>query len=411
MRIAYISYEYPPDIGQGGIATYTLQVASMMQQLGHDVEIFCGSFERNETEIYKSVVTHRIKISDVHQFRHKVVDKFSERQKEHPFDIFESPEINGNGYEIKKAFPLLPLTVKLHTPVVLQLKILNSYRPFFQKLRFVAGALARGRIDLGFWSKHDKNQQNDIDYRITELADSVSAPSVDMKNWAVSFWRMDENKIKVIPYPYLSDQRLLDIPIETNNMVVTFHGKLNVHKGLVAFCDVVPIVLKRFPKVKFRLAGMDDRSHVNGLSMKEYIEFKLKKYINNIEFTGPISLDDIPQFLATSDICIFPSIWDNFPLVCLEAMSAGRAIVASNKGGMRDMLEPTKCGLLHDPFDVRGFAESIIHLLENPQIRYQFGKSARDRLLNEYHSERIGDLIVKFYNQTISGNSFHTEFL
>jgi glycogen synthase len=401
MRIAYISYEYPPDIGQGGIATYTYQVAIMMQERGHDVEVFCGSYNRNETEKYKSVLTHRILITNVSHFRKKVVEKFSERQSVRPFDIIESPEINGNGYEIKKAFPNIPLTVKLHTPAVLQIRILNTYVPLIQKVRFITGALLRGRVDLGYWSRHDKNQYNDIDYQTTQVAECISAPSMDMKKWAVNFWRIPTDKIELIPNPYLPDNRLLEIPIESNNGIITFHGKLNVHKGMVVLSEVIPKVLNKCPGIKFRLAGKDDLSHIKGVSMKTFLEYKLNKYLEHIEFTGPLSLDEIPEFLSKSDICVFPSIWDNFPLVCLEAMSAGRAIVAGNRGGMRDMLEETNAGILIDPSKPEKIASEIIKLIKNPEFRFELGIKARRRVLTEYGADIIGKKMEEIYDKSI----------
>lgn len=401
MHIAFITFEYPPDIDQGGIATYTLQVATLLQQCGHDVEVFSGSYSRDETEIFKNVKTHRIKIKDVNDFRHRVVTKFTERHLEKSFDIIESPEINGNGLEIKKAFKNVPLTVKLHTASVFQVKILNTYLPLSKKLRFVLGAVKQGRIDLGYWSKKDKNQLNDVDYQITQLADSLSAPSHSMKKWAIDFWEIKPNKIDVIPYPYIPDKRLLQIPLETNSGIVTFHGKLNVHKGLVAMSEIIPNVLKKCDGIKFRLAGKNDNSHIPGVSMQEFLENKLKKYLNHIEFTGPLSLETIPEFLSSSDLCIFPSIWDNFPLVCLEAMSAGRAIIASNEGGMKDMLEPNGCGILLNPFDIKGFVNSTIFLLKNPLKRSELGNLARNKILNNFNAQISEKQIINFYNNTI----------
>ncbi len=242
MRIAYISYEYPPDIAQGGIATYTFQVASLMLNRGHDVEVFCGSFERNLSEVYFDVLTHRIKVKNVTDFRDKVVLKFEEQHLYKSFDVFESPEINGNGYKIKQRFPKLPMVVKLHTPAVLQVRILNTYTPFINKLRFVLGALKQGKIDFGYWSRHDKNQYNDIDYLITDMADAIVSPSVSLKQWAINFWGIVPHRIDIIPYPYFPSDEMLSFKNNPDCRVILFVGKLNVHKGLIAYTEAIPKV-------------------------------------------------------------------------------------------------------------------------------------------------------------------------
>lgn len=401
MRIAYISYEYPPDISAGGIATYTLQAAKMMKSLGHDVEVFCGSFERNISEIYQGVLTHRIKIDNVVDFRYKVVDIFKIRHEYKNFDIFESPEINGNGYEIKKFFPQIPLTVKLHTPAVLQVRILNTYTPFWTKIRFVLGSIKRGKLDWGYWSKHDKNQKNDIDFQICQLSQKISSPSVSLKNWAVKFWNIDPSKIDVVPYPYIPDQKLLEISVENNFKQIVFWGKLNVHKGMVKYAIVIPKIIKKFPEYKFLIVGKDCPSALKNISMKEYMIKKIGRYIDNVEFKDTIPLAQIPEILQNSDIVVIPSIWDNFPLVCLESMSAGRAIVASRQGGMFDMLNDTKAGILVNPHKSYQIKNAIIKLIKNKELKFNYGKKARQTLLQKYNLEKIGKLTEDFYSKVI----------
>jgi glycosyltransferase involved in cell wall biosynthesis len=401
MRIAYISYEYPPDISAGGIATYTLQAAKLMKYRGHDVEVFCGSFERNISEMYDNVLTHRIKISDVIDFREKIVPIFKERHDFKKFEIFESPEINGNGYNIKIAFPEVPMTVKMHTPAVLQIRIFNTYTGFFAKLRFFLGALLRRKFDLGYWSKHDKNQNNDIDFQICELAERISSPSVSLKKWAIDFWKIETEKIDLLPYPYIAEDTFLNINLESNFKTITFFGKLNVHKGMVAYTKVIPKVLEKYPDYKFIIIGKDGNSHKKGISMKNFMLMKLKKHINSIEFIENVSLDKIPEILQKTDICVFPSIWDNFPLVCLESMSAGRAIVGSKEGGMLDMLKNTNAGYLVNPKNIREIAQAINFFIENPEKRFEYGARARKRIFDEYNSEKIGKLMEDFYKKII----------
>ena len=402
MRIAYISYEYPPDISAGGIATYTFQAARMMKKKGHDVEVFCGSFERNISEIYENVLTHRIKITDVHDFKNKIVSIFEERHSDKNFDLFESPEINGNGYEIKKRFPELPLTVKLHTPAVLQQRIFNTYTPLSTKIRFFLGALRRGKIDFGYWSKHDKNKKNDIDFQICEIADRISSPSVSLKKWAEQFWRIDSGKIDVVPYPYIADEKLLNIPIENEFKQIVFFGKLNVHKGMVEYAKVIPKVLKKYPDYKFLIVGRDCPSHIKKTSMKQYMLQKIGDFINNVEFKEQIPLGEIPKILKSSDISVIPSIWDNFPLVCMESMSAGRGIVASKEGGMYDMLNNKKAGVLVNPKSVKDIKSGICKLIENKQLKFEFGENAKKRILNDYNSEKIGKIMESFYKKIIN---------
>ena len=402
MRIAYITYEYPPDIGLGGIATYNFQIARVMKERGHDVEVFCGSFFRNISEEYYQVLTHRVKISDVIDFRNKVIEVFAERHSFKPFDLFESPEINGNGYLINQKFPELPMVVKIHMPSVLQIQLLNYYTPFLTKLKFVISSLIKKRkIDLGFWSSKDKNQHSDVDYLITEQASIITAPSEAMKNWAVRFWGINEARIKVIPYPYIPDKKYLEITLEKNFKRITFIGKLNVHKGLVVYTEAIENVLKLYPDYKFRFVAEDGSSHKPGISMKEYILKRLQNYSENLEFTGSVPLSEIPEHLKVSDICVFPSIWECFGLVVCEAMAAGKPVIVSGNGGMKEIVENEVTGLVVNPLDSQAIAYAIGLMITDKEMANRLAMNGRQSIIKKYNVENIGIMNEKIYNEVI----------
>jgi glycosyltransferase involved in cell wall biosynthesis len=110
---------------------------------------------------------------------------------------------------------------------------------------------------------------------------------------------------------------------------------------------------------------------------------------------------EIPTVLAQTDVCVFPSIWENFPNVCLEAMSAGRAIVGSEQGGMKDMLEQPEAGILVNPLDSKAIAAAVIKLLNDAELRVKLGTAARQKILSAYNKEVIGDLMEKQYKRML----------
>jgi glycosyltransferase involved in cell wall biosynthesis len=109
-----------------------------------------------------------------------------------------------------------------------------------------------------------------------------------------------------------------------------------------------------------------------------------------------VSLFKIPEYLAQAGICIFPSLWENFPNVCLEAMSAGRAVIGSKNGGMHDMLSSINNNWLIDPNKVTDIAEAIIYLLENDNERMVYGERCRDKIL-QFYSRQLVEEIIPFY--------------
>jgi glycosyltransferase involved in cell wall biosynthesis len=136
--------------------------------------------------------------------------------------------------------------------------------------------------------------------------------------------------------------------------------------------------------------------------MQQYLEHQLHRYRSALEFTGGVPLDRIPTFLAMTDICVFPSIWESFGLVCTEAMSAGRAVVASSAGGMAELLDHGQVGRLVLPHHPDQIATAVLELLDNPALRMKLGQEARERVLSHYNLDCIGALQETSYERAIA---------
>ena len=153
--------------------------------------------------------------------------------------------------------------------------------------------------------------------------------------------------------------------------------------------------------MKFRFVGAAEPSPNPRLDMRQYLERILQPFHKSIEFTGAVPRESISDVLATTDICVFPSLWENFPCVCLEAMAAARGIVGTDAGGMADLLDAGRVGKLIPPRSSQKIAEAVIELLADPKLRMKLGQAARDRLLTEYSAERISTLQEAGYARAI----------
>ena len=397
MRVAFITYEYPPDIAKGGIATYVEQVARLLYKRGNDVEIFCGSHYRTGTEEIKGILIHRCKTDNVIDFRKDCLLKFTERHKEMPFDLMESPEINANALLIKEAFPSLPLVVKLHMATFIQTRLQNYYTTRLTKLRYFLGGLKRGRIN--FFGAY--NNRSDVEYKFTLLAEGIVAPSLAQKKIIVEEWHLTSESICVIPNPFCPPEELLSIPVNARvDNIITFIGKLNVPKGIVNLIKAIPLVVKEYPDVIFRFIGTDSYFAVKKMNMSAFMLNELKGYESNYELLNGLEYNDVLKQLQTTAVCIFPSLWECFGLVCLEAMSAGRAVIGSKNGGMSEILDGG-AGMITDPDNVKQMVESITTLLNNENMRWRFGKAARQKVLSHYNQEVIGRQMEAHYHAVI----------
>lgn len=84
--------------------------------------------------------------------------------------------------------------------------------------------------------------------------------------------------------------------------------------------------------------------------------------------------------IGEASVCCFPSLWENFPNVCLEAMAAGKTVVASDAGGMLEIIEQEKSGLLFPSGEVSLLADALARALTDVSLRRRLGAEAQQRL-------------------------------
>jgi len=175
-----------------------------------------------------------------------------------------------------------------------------------------------------------------------------------------------------------------------------------VRKGVLELAAAIPKILRHHPKTQFRFVGAAWPSPVPGLDMEQYLLQRLHRHRGQLEFTGAVPLTAIPQLLAETDICVFPSRWENFPGVCLEAMAAARGIVGSTAGGMVEMLDQGAVGRLVNPQNPQAIATAVGELLHDPTRRMRLGHAARERILTHYNRATIGQLQEQIYREAIA---------
>jgi glycosyltransferase involved in cell wall biosynthesis len=406
MHIAFISYEYPPDTPAGGMATYVYQAARVLQHRGHQVELFVGSPCRSDTHEEDGIAVHRLKVSERAAYPEIAGAAFAARHRAAPFDVLEGPDFWAEARVAVALTPSIPLVVRLHTPQFLVHRVRDARLSPDRRARMRRQAARRHTVPRWnpFSPLHDAERQHLLD------ADEIVGISGAITETLTRLWQLPSDRISRIPNPYTPASALLAIPLETQTRAVTFVGRLEVRKGVVALAAAIPRVLRARPDVTFRFVGravpippgMRRYGAHPGTDMADYLAARLAAFRDRVEFAGPITVGELPGTLARTDLCIFPSLWENFPYVCLEAMAAGRGVIGSRAGGMPEMLADGNAGLLVHPDNPREMAAAMLRLLDDPALRMRLGQSARQRVLTEYNADRIGVLMEASYARAIA---------
>ena len=135
--------------------------------------------------------------------------------------------------------------------------------------------------------------------------------------------------------------------------------------------------------------------------MFDHMKKRIGKNQSAVEFVGGIPYGQVAVELQGSDICVFPSDWEASGFVCMEAMAAGRGVIASNAGGMAEIVEHGRTGLLVPPRNPVAIADAIIALMHDPDRRISLGRAARQYIARAHSADVIGPLQEATYHRAI----------
>lgn len=159
----------------------------------------------------------------------------------------------------------------------------------------------------------------------------------------------------------------LGIPADAPLLVTV--AVLRQPKGIQYLLEALPDILRRVPDTRYLIVGDGDhREKLKSIAAEKGVS-------DHVIFAG--TRRDIPQILAAADIFVLPTLTEALPTVLAEAMAAEKPIIASDVGGVPEMLDDGQNGLLIPPADPSALTEACLKLLENPERARAMGKTGR----------------------------------
>ena len=124
-----------------------------------------------------------------------------------------------------------------------------------------------------------------------------------------------------------------------------------------------------------------------------------------VEFLGQV--EDVPALFRSADLAVFPSRWEEaFGLVVAEAMACGTPVVASDAGGIPEVIgRDSRVGLVFRNGDVEDLEREIRYLITDPEMRARMGQAARERAEREFSIGRMVEEYASLYEELAGGNT------
>ena len=182
---------------------------------------------------------------------------------------------------------------------------------------------------------------------------------------------------------------------EPGERVVFFVGRLAVEKGVEVLIDALPEVLAAHPEAKLVVAGGGWHGHLRDRAVAKGVG-------NKVVFTGFLPEEDLPRMYAIAEAAVFPSLYEPFGIVALEAMAAGVPVVTSDIGGFREVVRHERTGLHTWANNAGSLAWGINRVLSDPKLAARLRRAGRREVRERYGWDGIAERTLEVYEEVLA---------
>jgi len=410
MKIGFFVWEYPPSL-VGGLGTYAEYITREYVKMGHDVSVFTLNRDDSpEYEVMKGVEVFRPKIIDATKI----------------FPLIVSEDLKRWGTAIKMFADVFTYNIASANLMKHELMEAKSYKydivAGHDWLGAPAGVIIKNNTSLPFvfhvhsteWGRSGGGGSQVVT-QLEEIARDESDRIITVSNamrddLAQHGW--PESKISVVwngvdpdlydpdKYPKAeSDAIRAKYGIKDTDIMLLFVGRLTWVKGVRNLIQAMPTILKDHPNVKLVVLG-------KGEEQKDLTELATRLGVQNNVIYRFDFVEERERILhyAAADLCIFPSVYEPFGIVSLEAMSMKKPVVVGARGvvGFREQVIPSgpeRCGYHVNGNDPNDIAWAVGQALANPDELKAMGENGRKRVLQYFTWSAVAKQTLAIYEE------------
>ncbi|HEX9998183.1 MAG TPA: glycosyltransferase family 4 protein [Abditibacterium sp.] len=402
MRFCFVSPEYVTEPSfSGGLANYLGRITVALAERGHEVHVLTRSTE-NGTLDYRGVTVHRVVplwdkrmiLDHIDPFVPRVFynvyqdlkaawclwRRWKTLARKAKFDLVQVANVSACGLFFKG---------EKRVPVITRL---SSYRPVWDK----AAGIPETKGVRARWVMEERA----IKGTRWIYAPTRYVADLAEKNYGVS--------VQVVETPFFSEEphpdNSLYNQIGVGKSYALFFGRMTQMKGVHILAQALPAVLRALPDLQMIFVG-PDASAPDGKPMSEWILAHLEradpdgteKLKERVTLVGATRHDQLYPLIENAHLVVLPSLMDNLPNTCLEAMGAGRVVVATSGSCFEALIDDRESGFLVAPGEVEALAQSLIEAWQfAPDAREAMGQLARARI-EKLHPDRAVPELLRFF--------------
>lgn len=376
MKVALVSEYYYPLLG--GITEHVHNLALSLDKRGHDV----------------TVVTHNLKPRKHHHYPDGPV-KFSVVRF-------------GKGIPIYSNGSIARITVGKRLGSTLQkffqqekFDVIHAHSPLTPILPVIALRKSNAPVTVGtFHTYFDRSRGYAmLPKKSAAHMDKMDGKIVVSEACIEALSRYFETDYEVIPNGVDPDYFTPDAPVlpEFNDgkLNILFVGRFDPRNGLRTMIDAFKIVKSRYSNCRLIVVG-------DGPLRPYYRSLVSKELAPDIHFAGLVN-GGRPSYYASADIYCSPCTKASFGVVLLEAMASGKPVVASDINGYRLVMQDGKQGILVGETGPAAFAEALLRLLRDPELRHRMGEHGRKTVLAKYSWDLVAEQVEQLYLKLLDG--------
>jgi glycogen synthase len=434
MRIALVATEYVTESNYaGGLANYTYRVAIALKKLGHEPIVFVIAHQ-DETFYHDGILIIRVLVrsprvlslnvtvgkklinilirlwSKTFRTLNLLIPFISEENLLHKkiysfllkIDSFlvQAPFFLGAAFSIRHALFLKNQECKIDL-------IQYTHLAGIGCLRLSIPTVVRLSSYRDLWIPYNFQFSQPIEKLLEDIAlkkaDQVIAPSHYVADYVTKKLKIP---IEVIESPFIppsedEDPSILESTINPQETYALYFGSLAEWKGVFVLVDALKLFLDNHQNYSFIFIGRD-LSWKDGLAASDYIGQKLKDYGNRVKVLDSLRHPQLFPIIRKANFVVLPSLADNFPNACLEAMWLKKVVIGTSGRSFEQLITPSENGFLCEPGDINSLLTTMssVASLTDSELAIM-GEKAHARI-QQLNPENVVDKLVTIYKSLVS---------